>query len=173
MNTVKFKVGQHYQSRSICDSNCIATLTVVKRTDKTLTSADGKRYGIKIDDKGVEYVKRGNYSMAGIFTAERGVIDAARIPAKDRAAVGGAPVLIPAAVDAGQPSDEVCTILARDWSSVVGEPVTVVHTPSGAWETRGASEVVARKLAEHYEGERACVSNTATLGWRFILWPEL
>lgn len=70
----KFTQGQKLSSRSICDSECIFTGTVVKRTAKTATiktSMSGeKRCKIHIDTDGNEFVyPHGQYSMAPVFRA--------------------------------------------------------------------------------------------------------
>lgn len=69
--TKAFKIGQTYQTRSVCDHDCIISITVAKRTAKFLTTTDGKRLGIKIcpfDD--VELVMPwGRYSMAPSISA--------------------------------------------------------------------------------------------------------
>lgn len=36
----KFEVGKSYQCRSVCDSDCVFTFTVLKRTEKTVTLQD-------------------------------------------------------------------------------------------------------------------------------------
>ena len=71
----KFEVGKTYYSRSICDHECIFTIEVVKRTEKSVTYIyDGKqrRSMIKKDDNG-EYIKPDRYSMAPTFRADREV----------------------------------------------------------------------------------------------------
>lgn len=153
----KFNVGQSYQTRSICDSECIYTLTVAKRTAKTLTDADGRRYGIKVTDRGVEFVSMGRYSMASQFHADDKVIDPARIPAAKLAPVSAA--------------DEIAAKAAA-WSAIAGEAVTVVR-PGRAFETRDASEEVCRKLAAAFPNEPARAVYTEVLGWRFVFWPAV
>jgi hypothetical protein len=64
-----FKVGNTYSCRSICDHNCIFTITVAKRTAKTITTTEGKTLRINIWG-GDETVKpEGSYSMAPIIHA--------------------------------------------------------------------------------------------------------
>lgn len=70
----KFKAGQNLSDRSICNSECIFTATVVKRTAKRVTldtDMDGiKTVGIQIDDNGNEWCyPYGRYSMAATFNA--------------------------------------------------------------------------------------------------------
>lgn len=65
----KFQKGSTYTGRSICDHNCKFSLTVARRTAKTITTTAGKRLGIKIRE-GVEFVMpEGNYSMAPTIKA--------------------------------------------------------------------------------------------------------
>lgn len=69
----KFEVGKTYYSRSICDNECIFTIKVVKRTEKSVTYIyEGKqrRSMIKMDENG-EYIKPDRHSMAPTFRAER------------------------------------------------------------------------------------------------------
>ncbi len=71
----KFEVGKTYYSRSICNHECIFTIEVVKRTEKSVTYIyDGKqrRSMIKTDESG-EYIKPDRYSMAPTFRADREV----------------------------------------------------------------------------------------------------
>lgn len=64
-----FTAGETYQTRSICDNNCIFSITVAKRTAKTITTTEGKVLRIAIYE-GVEYVKPlGSYSMAPMIKA--------------------------------------------------------------------------------------------------------
>ena len=66
-----FAAGKTYSTRSICDHSNIISLTVAKRTAKTITTADGKLLRIAIwHDKSCEYVKPwGIYSMAPMICA--------------------------------------------------------------------------------------------------------
>lgn len=64
----QFESGKTYTTRSICDHDCIISLTVIKRTAKTITADLGHR-GVKVlrikDYDGEETVKPwGSYSMA-------------------------------------------------------------------------------------------------------------
>lgn len=70
MNQATFQVGQTYQTRSICDSECVISVTVAKRTAKTITTPAGKTLRIGKFYDGAEMVKPwGSYSMAPIVTA--------------------------------------------------------------------------------------------------------
>lgn len=65
-----FKTGETYQTRSVCDSNCVVRITVAKRTVKFLTTTEGKRLGIGVYD-GTEQVKPwGSYSMCPVISAD-------------------------------------------------------------------------------------------------------
>jgi hypothetical protein len=65
----KFVVGKTYTTRSICDYDCIISVTVASRTAKTIKTADGKALRIG-EREGVEFVKPwGSYSMAPIVTS--------------------------------------------------------------------------------------------------------
>ena len=44
MTLNKFEVGKTYETRSICDSDCVFSYKVVSRTAKTVTLDNGKRY---------------------------------------------------------------------------------------------------------------------------------
>ena len=70
---IKFIVGESYSRRSICDYDCVFCIKIVSRTEKTVTAEDSfgeiRRY--KIQNYGnYEYIKAGNYSMAGTWSAE-------------------------------------------------------------------------------------------------------
>lgn len=70
----KFEINKTYYARSIADHECIFSMTVLNRTDKTLKVVD--EYGhhfnprIKSDDV-AEYVILERYSMAPIYRATR------------------------------------------------------------------------------------------------------
>jgi len=72
----KFLVGKTYQTRSICDHDCIFSITILARTDKTVTIADhnGKpvRRKLGLNDRGAEcFMPFGSYSMAPCIQADR------------------------------------------------------------------------------------------------------
>ena len=76
MSATKFTVGQELSSPSICDSNCIFTGKVLKRTAKTVTietRMEGvRRLKIHVNDEGIEFIfPFGRYSMAPTFKANR------------------------------------------------------------------------------------------------------
>lgn len=68
----KFEIGKEYFDTSACDHNCIFTIKIVKRTEKTVTfERDGETRRTKLfsDERG-EYVIPDRYSMAPVFRAE-------------------------------------------------------------------------------------------------------
>ena len=64
-----FKVGSTYSARSICDRDCIFSITVTKRTAKTISTACGKTLRIKERDGKETVMPMGNYSMAPVIRA--------------------------------------------------------------------------------------------------------
>lgn len=69
--TIAFEVGRTYFTRSIGDHNCIISATIAKRTASTITTTEGKRFGVRVWD-GVETFKPwGRYSMAPTLRADR------------------------------------------------------------------------------------------------------
>ncbi len=69
----QFEPGKTYGTRSVCDYNCIISITVISRTPKTIVaSVDGeiKKFRPSIY-RGVESVNPwGSFSMAPIVRAE-------------------------------------------------------------------------------------------------------
>ena len=71
--TKEFKLFTTYQTRSICDADCVVSIMFVKRTAKTITCESGKRFRIFIYD-GMECISPwGKYSMSPTITAEKEV----------------------------------------------------------------------------------------------------
>ena len=69
----KFEIGKEYFDTSACDHNCVFTIKIVKRTEKTVTfERNGKTRRAKLfsDERG-EYIIPDRYSMAPVFRAER------------------------------------------------------------------------------------------------------
>ena len=70
-----FEAGKTYTTRSICDHNCIISVTVEKRTAKTVTATvRGESKTFRVGEyEGAEFIRPwGNYSMAPmIFSNER------------------------------------------------------------------------------------------------------
>lgn len=64
----QFEAGKTYTIRSICDHDCVISVTIEKRTAKTVT-VKGKTFRIAEYD-GAEYIKPwGSYSMAPMIRA--------------------------------------------------------------------------------------------------------
>jgi len=67
--TAQFQVGKTYTTRSACDSNCVFSATITKRTAKTVTLSNGKTLRTSVYDN-AEFVRpMGTYSMAPIIRA--------------------------------------------------------------------------------------------------------
>lgn len=70
----QFEPGKTYWTRSICDHDCIISVKVISRTEKsikTTISGEAKTFRIKVWDS-VEQIKPwGNYSMCPIVGADR------------------------------------------------------------------------------------------------------
>ena len=67
----KFEVGKTYKTTSICDSNCIISVTIAKRTAKMVTTTDGKRFKVGEYDN-QEFIRPwGSYSMSPIIRSGR------------------------------------------------------------------------------------------------------
>ncbi len=74
---IKFEIGKTYATRSVCDHDCVFTIEVIKRTDKTITYKEDdtvRRAKIRFSDD-YEYIRAGNYSMAPNFSAKDLVIE--------------------------------------------------------------------------------------------------
>ena len=75
MTNQAFQPGQELSTTSICNSDCVFTAKVVKRTAKTVTidiDGDETRCKIHNNDEGEFIYPHGRYSMAPIFRAQRG-----------------------------------------------------------------------------------------------------
>lgn len=69
MELIKFEEGKTYSTPSICDSECIFSITVARRTDKSIFTSEGKRLKIYVHE-GREQVKPyGVYSMSPTIDA--------------------------------------------------------------------------------------------------------
>lgn len=70
-NEHQFQAGRTYWGRFICNAESIISLTVAKRTAKTITTTDGKLLRVWVY-AGEECVRPlGNYSMAPIIGASK------------------------------------------------------------------------------------------------------
>lgn len=65
-----FVTGRTYSTRSICDHNCIFSITVAKRTAKTITTTEGKTLRIAIYNGNEQVKPHGSYSMCAIIGAD-------------------------------------------------------------------------------------------------------
>lgn len=65
----KFNVNQTYSTRSIGDANCIITVTIAKRTAKTVTTTEGKTFRVKEYNEAEMFKPWGDYSMAPTIRA--------------------------------------------------------------------------------------------------------
>ena len=72
---MKFEAAKTYTTRSVCDHDCVISVTVIKRTAKTIRTmirGEEKTLRIFIDMDGNEAVRPwGSYSMAPIVTAAK------------------------------------------------------------------------------------------------------
>lgn len=68
---IQFQPGQTYTTRSVCDADCIISVTVVSRTSKTIVTDKGKRLRVAASYDGeCETVKPwGTYSMCPVVRA--------------------------------------------------------------------------------------------------------
>lgn len=69
---IKFEAGKTYTTRSVCDAECVITVTIEKRTEKTVTAkVMGEIKNFRVADyMGIESFKPwGNYSMSPIICA--------------------------------------------------------------------------------------------------------
>lgn len=66
---IKFAEGKTYSTPSICDSECIFSITVERRTDKTIITTEGKRLHISVYNGREQVFPFGRYSMAAIIDA--------------------------------------------------------------------------------------------------------
>jgi hypothetical protein len=76
--TTQFEVGKTYQTRSICDHNCIVSVTVTKRTAKTVTGTvrgEVKTFRPYVYEGRETLRPWGSYSMCPIIRADDGVIN--------------------------------------------------------------------------------------------------
>ena len=68
----QFEAGKTYTTRSICDHDCVISVTIEKRTAKTVTATvRGKSKTFRVAEyDGAEYIKPwGSYSMAPMIRA--------------------------------------------------------------------------------------------------------
>jgi hypothetical protein len=72
-NVKTFEAGKTYTTRSVCDHDCIISVTIEKRTAKTVTAkvrGEVKTFRVAVYD-GAEFIKPwGSYSMTPIVRAK-------------------------------------------------------------------------------------------------------
>ena len=118
----KFEIGKEYFDRSACNHDCIFTIKIIKRTEKTVTfERNGKTRRAKLffDERG-EYIIPERYSMAPVFRAENEVQPEEEPSVEEAAAETscGVEIAQPADVNTvvvmvGQRVERVCAILRR------------------------------------------------------------
>ena len=71
MNMSKFEAGKTYATRSVCDHSCVVRVTIAKRTAKTVTTDEGKRFRVSVCPYGGEETIKpwGSYSMCPVISA--------------------------------------------------------------------------------------------------------
>jgi len=179
MNMKKFEIGKEYFDTSACDHNCVFTIKIVKRTEKTVTfERNGKTRRAKLfsDERG-EYIIPDRYSMAPVFRAEREIQPEEDQPAaaeESAAAIveDAAPSKI---VTISQPADDgtVIVMIGQRVECVCGAcyPVqsgTVVgfyDEPAGRF-TRGGVYALIRWDDRPSRPERVRLSDIHRRGWR-------
>ena len=70
----QFEIDKKYYGRSVCDSDCIFEIKVIRRAGTRITFIDNdntQRVKKVRTDENCEYIILGNYSMAPIIRAER------------------------------------------------------------------------------------------------------
>lgn len=66
----KFEPGQTYMTRSVCDHNCIISITVESRTAKTIKTTAGKTFRVSEHEGNEQVSPWGRYSMAPIVGSD-------------------------------------------------------------------------------------------------------
>ena len=68
-----FEVGKTYSTRSVCDRDCVFSVTIASRTKSTVTTTDGKKFGIAKKETAWNEAETifptGRYSMAPVIKA--------------------------------------------------------------------------------------------------------
>ena len=176
----KFEIGKEYFDTSACDHNCVFTIKIVKRTEKTVTfERNGKTRRAKLfsDERG-EYIMPYRYSMAPVFRAEREIQPEEDQPAAaDESAA--APVVEDAApskiVTISQPADDG-TVIVMIGQSVErncgacfpvenGTVVGFIDVPDGVVIRGGVFALVRWDYAPD-RPERVRLSDIHRRGWR-------
>lgn len=108
----KFEIGKEYFDRSACNHDCIFTIKIIKRTEKTVTfERNGKTRRAKLffDERG-EYIIPERYSMAPVFRAEN------EVQPEEEPSVEEAAAETSCGVEIVQPAD-VNTVVVLWWVS--------------------------------------------------------
>lgn len=109
----KFEIGKEYFDRSVCNYDCIFTIKIIKRTEKTVTferHGETRRAKLFCDDHG-EYIIPDRYSMAPVFRAECEV-QPEESPAAEEAAPAPAEDAAPSnVITISQPADDGAVIV--------------------------------------------------------------
>jgi hypothetical protein len=67
---MNFEPGKTYSTRSIGDHNCIISVTIAKRTAKSVTTTEGKTFRVSVYEGNEQIRPWGRYSMAPIIGAD-------------------------------------------------------------------------------------------------------
>ena len=139
-DVIRFEVGKTYSTRSIGDHNCIYSVTIAKRTEKTVTTTEGKVYRPRVrtnhEGQTVETISAGNYSFAHSWDATDDKVllrdweQPAAIEKKKQAEQMDKAMVAVENLLAGVPIDEVMEQWERE-NGPIAEPVPAV-TPSPA-----------------------------------------
>lgn len=110
----KFEIGKEYFDTSACNHECVFTIKIIKRTDKTVTferNGETRRTKLFSDERG-EYIIPDRYSMAPVFRAEREVQPEEAPAVEEAAAPAPAKDAAPAkAITISQPADNGTVIV--------------------------------------------------------------
>ena len=69
--TSTFQAGKTYWTRSVGDYDCIIEAQIASRTAKTITTSEGKRFGVKVWNGVEQFAPWGRYSMSPIIKADK------------------------------------------------------------------------------------------------------
>lgn len=71
---IKFQPNTTYSTRSICDNDMIISVHIAKRSKKTVTDIEGKRYGITVWNDVEQIMPWGRFSMAPTISADKELV---------------------------------------------------------------------------------------------------
>ena len=109
----KFEIGKEYFDHSICNYDCVFTIKIIKRTEKTVTfERNGKTRRAKLfsDERG-EYIIPDRYSMAPVFRAECEVQPEEEPAAEESAPAPTEDAARSISFDIDQPADESAVVV--------------------------------------------------------------